>query len=212
MQRMLVTVSFVLALVAALPVFMMAQAPNKANLKSPAALKEQAPPTFKAKFDTSAGVFVVEVTRAWAPNGADRFYNLVKNGFYDGCRFFRVVPDFMVQFGINGDPSIQAAWRSANIQDDPVKQSNKRGYVTFATAGPNTRTTQVFINDKDNAFLDGQGFAPFGRVVTGIEVVSKIYSGYGERPNQGSIQMQGNAYLQKEFPKLDYVKTATIEP
>jgi peptidyl-prolyl cis-trans isomerase A (cyclophilin A) len=212
MQRSLLAVSFVLALMAALPTFMMAQAPNKANLKNPAALKEQAPPTYKAKFDTSAGVFVVEVTRAWAPHGADRFYNLVKNGFYDDCRFFRVVPNFMVQFGINGDPAIQAAWRNANLPDDPVKQSNKTGYITFATAGPNTRTTQVFINYKDNSFLDGQGFAPFGRVVTGMNVVEKIYSGYGEQPNQGSIQMQGNAYLQKQFPKLDYIKTATIEP
>ncbi len=217
MQRSLFTVSLVLALIAAVPVFMMAQAPNKANLKSPGALKEQAPPTFKAKFDTSAGVFVVEVTRAWAPNGADRFYNLVKNGFYDDCRFFRVLSGFMAQFGINGDPSVQAAWRNANIPDDPVKQSNKRGYITFATAGPNTRTTQVFVNFGDNVGLDSQGFSPFGRVVSGMEVVSKLYSGYGEGapngsgPSQQSLQMQGNAYLQKQFAKLDYVKTATIE-
>ena len=216
MQRSLMTASLVLALLAALPVFMMAQAP-KANLKNPAALKEQAPATFKASFDTSAGVFVVEVTRAWAPNGADRFYNLVKNGFFDDCRFFRVIPGFMVQFGINGDPSVQAAWRNANIPDDPVKQSNKRGYVTFATAGPNTRTTQLFINLEDNTGLDRQGFAPFGRVSSGMDVVSKIYGGYGEGapsgkgPSQQSIQMQGNAYLQKDFPKLDYIKTATIQ-
>jgi peptidyl-prolyl cis-trans isomerase A (cyclophilin A) len=188
-----------------------ALAAPQANLKSPAALKEQAPATFNALFQTSAGDFVVEVHRDWAPNGADRFYNLVKNGYYDACRFFRVVPGFMVQFGINGDPAVQSAWRSANIPDDPVKQSNKRGNITFATAGPNTRTTQVFINFGDNAGLDGQGFAPFGRVTSGMNVVDKIFAGYGEQPNQGLIQTQGNAYLQKDFPKLDYIKKATIQ-
>jgi peptidyl-prolyl cis-trans isomerase A (cyclophilin A) len=152
------------------------------------------------------------VHRAWAPKGADRFYNLVKNGFYDGCRFFRVVPGFMVQFGINGNPAIQSNWRNANITDDPVKESNKRGYVTFATGGPNTRTTQVFINFQNNAGLDRQGFAPFGEVVTGMDVVDKINAQYREQPNQAQIQAQGNAYLNKSFPKLDYVKTATIEP
>ncbi len=192
-----------------LSVFTLAAA--QANLKNPASLKEQAPATYSVLFQTSAGDFTVQVNRDWAPHGADRFYNLVKNGFYDGCRFFRVVPGFMVQFGLNGDPSVQAAWRGANIPDDPVKQSNKRGYITFATAGPNTRTTQVFINFADNAGLDGQGFAPFGRVTKGMDVVDKINSGYGEKPNQGSIQMQGNAYLEKEFPKLDYVKKATVQ-
>jgi peptidyl-prolyl cis-trans isomerase A (cyclophilin A) len=217
MLRSSLTVSLVLALIAALPVLAMAQAPGKANLKNPAALKEQAPPTFKAKFDTSAGVFVVEVTRDWAPNGADRFYNLVKNGFFDDCRFFRVIPGFMAQFGINGDPSVQAAWRSANMPDDPVKQSNKKGYLTFATAGPNTRTTQLFINLADNGGLDKQGFSPFGRVASGMDVVEKIYGGYGEGapsgrgPSQQGIQTQGNAYLQKDFPKLDYIKTVTIQ-
>jgi peptidyl-prolyl cis-trans isomerase A (cyclophilin A) len=184
---------------------------NKAKLKTPAQLTEQAPATYKARFDTTKGAFVVEVHRDWAPNGADRFYNLVKNGFFDDCRFFRVVPDFMVQFGINGDPAVQSAWRSANLKDDPVKQSNKRGYITFATAGPNTRTTQVFINFKDNGGLDRQGFAPFGEVVSGMDIVDKITSQYGEKPNQGSIQMEGNTYLNKDFPKLDYVKTATIQ-
>jgi peptidyl-prolyl cis-trans isomerase A (cyclophilin A) len=184
---------------------------SKAKLRTPSALTEQAPPTFKAKFDTSKGPFVVEVHRDWAPKGADRFYNLVKNGFFDDARFFRVVPDFMVQFGLNGDPNIQKNWANANITDDPVKQSNKRGYITFATRGPNTRTTQLFINFKDNAGLDRQGFAPFGEVVTGMDVVDKITSQYGEKPNQGSIQAEGNAYLNKEFPKLDYIKKATIE-
>jgi peptidyl-prolyl cis-trans isomerase A (cyclophilin A) len=184
---------------------------SKAKLRTPAALTEQAPASYKAKFDTSKGPFVVEVHRDWAPKGADRFYNLVKNGFFDDTRFFRVVPDFMVQFGINGDPNIQKNWQNANITDDPVKQSNKRGYVTFATRGPNTRTTQMFINFKDNAGLDRQGFAPFGEVVTGMDIVDKITSQYGEKPNQGSIQAEGNAYLNKEFPKLDYIKKATIE-
>jgi peptidyl-prolyl cis-trans isomerase A (cyclophilin A) len=184
---------------------------SKAKLRTPSALTEQAPASYKARFDTSKGAFVVEVHRDWAPKGADRFYNLVKNGFFDDTRFFRVVPDFMVQFGINGDPNIQKNWANANITDDPVKQSNKRGYVTFATRGPNTRTTQMFINFKDNAGLDRQGFAPFGEVVTGMDIVDKITSQYGEKPNQGSIQAEGNAYLNKEFPKLDYIKKATIE-
>jgi peptidyl-prolyl cis-trans isomerase A (cyclophilin A) len=182
-----------------------------ATLNDPTALKEQAPATYKVRFDTSAGVFVVQVNRAWAPNGADRFYNLVKNGFYDDTRFFRVVPDFMVQFGINGDPAIQKNWANANIPDDPGKQSNKKGYVTFATRGPNTRTSQVFINLKANAFLDPQGFSPFGEVISGMDVVEKITSQYGEKPNQTMVQSSGNAYLNKEFPKLDFTKKATIE-
>jgi peptidyl-prolyl cis-trans isomerase A (cyclophilin A) len=187
-------------------------------LSDPASLNEQAPAIYKAKFDTSKGTFVVMVNRAWAPNGADRFYNLVKNGFYDNVRFFRVIPGFMVQFGINGDPNVAAAWRDANIKDDPVRQSNARGMITFATAGPNTRTTQVFINFDNNAGLDGQGFSPFGKVVSGMEVVDALYGGYGEGapngngPDQGLIQQHGNAYLEQAFPKLDYVKAATIEP
>jgi len=189
---------------------------NRAKLKTPAQLTEKAPETFKANFDTSKGAFVVEVHRDWAPNGADRFYNLVKNGFYDEIRFFRVLDNFMAQFGINGDPGIQAVWRGASLKDDPVKQSNKRGFITFATAGPNTRTTQVFINYKDNSTLDSQGFTPFGQVVSGMDVVDKLYKDYGEGaprgrgPEQGRLQQEGNAYLTKEFPKLDYVKTATI--
>ncbi len=187
------------------------------DLANPAALNEQAPAVYKVKFDTSKGPFVVEVHRDWAPNGADRFYNLVKNGFFDNARFFRVVSGFMVQFGINGDPKLSAVWREARIKDDPVKQSNKRGFITFATAGPNTRTTQVFINFADNDALDRQGFAPFGQVVSGMNVVDALYADYGEGapggrgPEQGRIQQEGNAYLTNEFAKLDYIKKATIE-
>jgi peptidyl-prolyl cis-trans isomerase A (cyclophilin A) len=187
------------------------------GLGNPAALNEPAPATFKAKFDTSKGVFVVEVHRDWAPNGADRFYNLVKNGFFDNARFFRVISGFMVQFGINADPKLSAVWREARIKDDAVRQSNKRGLITFATAGPNTRTTQVFINFGDNTGLDSQGFAPFGQVVSGMNVVDALFNGYGEGapsgrgPEQGRIQREGNAYLTAEFAKLDYIKTATIE-
>src|SRR5262247_2999362 len=155
------------------------------NLGNPAALTEQAPASYKARFDTSKGAFVIEVRREWAPNGADRFFNLVKNGFYDENRFFRVISGFMVQFGINGDPKVSAPWQAARISDDPVKQSNKRGFITFATAGPNSRTTQVFINFADNAALDGQGFSPFGQVSTGMNVVDQLYSEYGEGAPNG---------------------------
>jgi peptidyl-prolyl cis-trans isomerase A (cyclophilin A) len=188
------------------------------GLGDPAALNAQAPAVYKATFDTSKGSFVVEVHRDWAPNGADRFYNLVKNGFFDNARFFRVISGFMVQFGINGDPKVSAVWHDANINDDPVKQSNRTGFITFATAGPNTRTTQVFINFADNRALDSQGFAPFGRVTSGMTVVDALYSGYGEGapqglgPDQQRIQQQGNAYLTRSFSKLDYIKKATITP
>jgi peptidyl-prolyl cis-trans isomerase A (cyclophilin A) len=190
---------------------------QQASLANPASLREQAPPVYKVKFDTSKGAFVIEVHRDWAPNGADRFYNLVKNGFYDNVRFFRVISGFMVQFGINGDPRLSAQWREARIPDDPVKQSNRRGYITYAMAGPNTRTSQVFINFGDNANLDSSGFAPFGRVASGMNVVDAINSEYGEGaprgrgPDQGRVQTEGNAYLSKEFGRLDYVKQATIE-
>ena len=203
-------------LLAAAPIYAM---PNKEKLMNPAQLNERAPEVFRAKFDTTKGTVVVEVTRAWAPLGADRFYNLVKNGYYDGCRFFRVIAGFMAQFGINGDPALNKTWRESRIKDDPVKQSNKRGYITFATSGPDTRTTQLFINYADrNAGLDSQGFAPFGKVVEGMDVVDSFYSGYGEGapsgngPDQGRAQAEGNAYLEKSFPKLDYIKAATIVP
>ena len=192
-------------------------APNKEKLMNPAALTEKAPDVFQAKFETTKGAFVIEVTRAWAPLGADRFYNLVKNGYYDNCRFFRVLAGFMAQFGINGDPKLNAVWRQAQIKDDPVKQSNKRGFVTYAMGGPNTRTTQLFINYNDrNSSLDSQGFSPFGKVVEGMKVVDSLYADYGEGPPDGTgpdqsrVQMAGNAYLEKSYPKLDYIKSAVI--
>ena len=180
------------------------------------AQNEQAPETYRARFETTKGTFTVEVTRAWAPQGADRFHSLIKSGFYDGARFFRVLPGFVIQFGIPGDPAVARQWRSANIPDDPVTQTNAPGSVTFATAGPNTRTTQVFINLGNNAALDRQGFAPFGRVTEGMDVVGQLYSGYGEGaphgrgPDQGRIQSEGNKYLESGFPKLDYIKKAEV--
>jgi peptidyl-prolyl cis-trans isomerase A (cyclophilin A) len=182
----------------------------------PAQLTEKAPDAYKAKFDTSKGAFVIDVKREWSPAGADRFYNLVKNGYYNNCRFFRVISGFMVQFGINGDPKLNAVWRQARIQDDPVKQSNTRGYVSFAAAGPNSRTTQVFINFGNNARLDGMGFAAFGQVTEGMDIVDSLYAEYGEGapsgkgPEQGRIQTEGVEYLAKSFPQLDYIKLAVI--
>ena len=193
-------------------------APPVSPLTNPSApeMNQTAPDVYRVKFETSAGDFEIEVTRAWAPRGADRFYNLVKNAWYDENRFFRVVPNFMVQFGINGDPAISKWWRNAQIADDPVTQSNKRGMITFATSGVDSRTTQVFISFKDNAFLDPQGFAPFGRVVTGMEVVDRLNGEYAEAPSKGQgqmmIQTQGNAFLQANFPNLDYIKKASIVP
>ena len=175
----------------------------------------QAPATFRARFETSQGPFVIEVHREWAPLGADRFYTLVKGGFYDGVRFFRVLSGFMAQFGLSGDPKVQAAWASANLMDEPAKQSNLRGFVTFAKeSSPNTRYTMVFINYKDNSYLDADGFAPFGQVVVGMDVVDKLYGGYGRTnvPDQRRIKSEGNGYLTSEYPKLDFIKTATIEP
>jgi peptidyl-prolyl cis-trans isomerase A (cyclophilin A) len=172
--------------------------------------KKEAPAEFRVRFTTSRGDFAVLVKREWAPQGADRFYNLVRLGFYDSARFFRVVPDFVVQFGLNGDPRTSMAWKDARIPDDPGKQTNARGTITFATSGPNSRTTQVFINFKDNARLDGMGFSPFGRVIAGMDVVDALNAEYREQPNQGSIEMQGNAYLMHEFPRLDFIVKATL--
>jgi peptidyl-prolyl cis-trans isomerase A (cyclophilin A) len=190
--------------------------PSPSALSDPSALNAQAPDVYWAKFDTTKGTVVIKVTRDWAPIGADRFYNLVKNGFYNNASFFRMIPGFIVQFGISADPNISAVWHDADIQDDPVKQSNAAGTVTFATAGPNTRTTQVFINLADNKSLDAQGFSPFGTVTQGMDVAQSFYSGYGEGapmgsgPDQQLIQSQGEAYLAANFPKLDHIKAATV--
>ena len=187
------------------------------DLKKPDSLAQKAPDTFKVNMDTSKGSFVVEVTRSWAPRGADRFYSLVKAGYFTDVRFFRVISRFMAQFGIHGDPAVARAWRNAQIADDPVTKSNGRGYVTFATAGPNTRTTQLFINFRNNANLDSMGFAPIGKVLgNGMDVVDKLFHRYGEGaprgagPDQGRIQSEGNTYLKKDFKFLDYIKSATI--
>jgi peptidyl-prolyl cis-trans isomerase A (cyclophilin A) len=179
-------------------------------LKDPSLLNEQAPDKYNVTFTTSKGDIVLAIDRAQAPNGADRFYNLVKNGFFDGCRFFRVVPNFIIQFGLNGDPALNKVWRAARFKDDPVRETNSRGTLTFATAGPDTRTTQMFINLKNNASLDEQGFSPFGRVTEGMDVVDSVFSGYGQKPNQGKITGEGNAYLEANFPKLDYIEKAVI--
>jgi peptidyl-prolyl cis-trans isomerase A (cyclophilin A) len=186
-----------------------------------AEMNQTAPDKYRVQFSTSKGDFTVEVTRSWAPRGADRFYNLVNNFFYDDIRFFRVIRaprPFMAQFGISGDPAVAAAWTNANIPDDPVQEHNTRGRITFATAGPNTRTTQVFINYADNSRLDNQGFAPFGEVISGMDVVDQLYADYGEGapdgqgPDQDRIEKEGTPYLNQGWPKLDYVKTARIVP
>jgi peptidyl-prolyl cis-trans isomerase A (cyclophilin A) len=186
-------------------------------LFTPKRLTETAPETFRARFETSAGDFVVEVHRAWAPLGADRFYNLVKNGFYDDTRVYRVIDGFMAQFGMNGDPRVNMAWKNAIIVDDPVTQSNRRGRVAFAKGGPHSRTTEVFVSLRDNAALDERGFAPFGEVVEGMDVVDGFYAGYGDGPPRGDgpyqaqVQAQGNAYLDVSFPELTRIARATLE-
>lgn len=182
------------------------------SLLNPASFTAKAPAVFRAKFSTTAGDFVVEVHRDWAPLGADRFYNLVRSGYFDNAAFFRVVSGFVVQFGLSANPAVNKVWSTARIQDDPVLQSNKRGYLVFATAGPNTRTTQLFINYADNTRLDHMGFAPFGTVVEGMDVVSKIYPGYRESPRQDLITEQGDAYLKANFPDMDKIKLARILP
>ena len=186
-------------------------------LLDPSLANETAPNSFKVKFETTNGSFVLLVHRDWAPLGVDRFYNLINIGFYDGLCFFRAIDNFMVQYGIHGDPRVSKLWRDARIDDDPVTQKNTKGRVTFATAGPNTRTTQIFINYSDrNVMLDGQGFAPFAEVVEGMDVVDSLYKGYGEGaprgrgPDQGLMQKMGNAYLNKQFAKLDHILKASI--
>lgn len=187
-------------------------------LLHPALLKDKAPDTYQVKFETSKGDFTVSVTRAWAPLGADRFYNLAKHHFFDNDSFFRVLTGFVAQFGISPYPALNPIWEKAAIKDDPVTQSNKKYSLVFATAGPNTRTTQLFINLADNPRLDGAGFAPFGQVTEGMNVVDTLYAGYGEGapggsgPNQDEIQKQGKLYLDKNFPQLDYVKTTILTP
>jgi cyclophilin family peptidyl-prolyl cis-trans isomerase len=186
----------------------------------PSRANDRAPDVFRARFATTQGNFTIEVHRSWAPNGADRFYNLIKLGVFDDTRFFRAVDGFMVQFGIPGDPQVAAAWRVANIPDDPVMKSNRRAFVTFAQTGaPNSRSMQVFINYRDNVGLDHSRFAPFGEVIDGMKVVDSLYKGYGEGaptgdgPDQSRIQREGNAYLDKDFPKLDRIlRTEVLAP
>jgi peptidyl-prolyl cis-trans isomerase A (cyclophilin A) len=187
------------------------------DFSDPAKLKEKAPESFKAKFETTKGTFVIQVQRSYSPNGVDRFYNLVKSGYFKDVVFFRVIKGFMAQFGIHGDPKVSAKWRDANIQDDTVKGSNVRGAICFAKSGaPNSRSTQFFLSFGDNSRLDADGFAAFGKVVEGMDVVDKLNSEYGEGapggrgPDQQRVQMEGNAYLKKDFPNLDSIKSATI--
>jgi len=211
---------FVVAALMAAGATAQAKGPDPALLH-PAGLVAKAPDVYRAKFTTTKGVFVVEVHRDWAPRGADRFYNLVEHHFYDQAAFFRVLNaprPFMAQFGISAFPKVSAVWQSASIKDDPATKSNTRGMITFATSGPNSRTTQVFINFGNNSFLDSQGFSPFGQVVEGMDVVDHLYGDYGEGapngrgPDQGHIQAEGKAYLDKNFPKLDSIVSAVIEP
>ncbi len=171
---------------------------------------EQVPEKFKVQFECTNGTFVVECVKAWAPLGVERFHMLVKEGFFDDAGFFRVVPGFVVQFGLAADPKVTSKWREKRLKDDPVTESNKEGYLTFATSGPNSRTTQLFINTANNANLDRMGFSPFGKVVSGMDVVKKINAEYDERPNQGMITYEGNGYLKKNFPNMDFIKKATI--
>jgi peptidyl-prolyl cis-trans isomerase A (cyclophilin A) len=189
------------------------KAPNR--LLNPAALTAKAPEMFKVKFDTTKGPVVILLHRDWAPKGVDRFYNMTRNGFFTGARFFRVIPNFMAQFGINGDPAVNDAWEKARLTDDPPNgKSNVRGILTYGTTGqPNSRGTQLFINYKDNSYLDKQGFVPIGEVVEGMELVDMLYADYGAAPQneQGTLVSQGNKFMQSKYPKLDYIKTATVE-
>ncbi len=190
---------------------------RQAALTDPSLVTDQAPETFQVRFETTQGDFTVEVHRDWAPHGADRLFNLVRIGYFEDIAFFRVIDGFMAQFGIHDSPEVNRAWRSAEIPDDEAQRSNTRGKLTFATRGPNTRTSQLFINYADNSQLDAQGFTPVGEVVDGMDVVDSLYSGYGEGapggagPDQGRIQQEGNSYLRDEFPDLDYLERASIE-
>jgi len=200
---------------AAAPAAVGPMAPPSPALMDTTRSTERAPDVFRVRFETTRGPFVVEAHRAWAPLGVDRFHYLVRNGFYDGTRFFRVINGFMAQFGISGDPRITASWRERRIPDDRGKQSNTRGMLTFANAGPGTRTSQLFINYRDNAQLD-PNFAPIGKVVEGMAVVDSLYSGYGEGapsgngPEQERVMTEGETYLAKNFPKLDRINKAEI--
>lgn len=186
------------------------ESPRAAEAPAKPAAPSRIPETYRVLLDTTKGPVTVEVKREWAPLGAERFYDLVQDKFYDGARFFRVVPNFVIQFGIAGNPAATKKWDKP-IQDDPVTQTNRRGSLTFATSGRNTRTAQVFVNLVSNQSLDGDGFAPFGQIVQGFEIMEKIYAGYGEQPNQEMITRRGNAYLQSSFPRLDYIRTARIQ-
>jgi peptidyl-prolyl cis-trans isomerase A (cyclophilin A) len=216
--RPIVTTMICLVLLFAATTFAEEAAAAKPNpaLLDPTLATEQAPELYRVKMETTAGDFVIEVHREWAPRGADRFYNLVKIGYYTEVAFFRVLAGFMAQAGFHGDPAVSKVWLNSRFKDDPVKQSNKQGMVTFATGGPNTRSAQIFVNYGDNSYLDESGFAPFGKVVEGFESVKGLYSGYGEGepngkgPGQGKAYRLGNKYLKAEFPELDYIKSASI--
>ena len=199
-----------------------AKAPGKtaprrtAPLRKPAAARKpvapvHAPETYRVTLDTSKGPVAIDVTREWSPLGADRFYALVKSGYYDGARFFRIVPGFVVQIGLAGDPVLSKKWSTRPLLDEPVKQSNTRGYVSFAMSGKNSRTAQIFVNLGDNARLDAMGFAPFGLVSSGMENIDLLNSEYGESPEQPKIEEEGNPYLEKEFPNLDFIRHAAVE-
>jgi peptidyl-prolyl cis-trans isomerase A (cyclophilin A) len=216
--RPLVTTMICSALLVTAPTFAEETAAAKPNpaLLDPSLATEEAPDVYRVKMETTAGDFIIEVHREWAPRGADRFYNLVKIGYFNDVAFFRVIAGFMAQAGFHGNPAVSKAWLNSLIKDDPVKQSNSPGTVSFAMRGPDTRSAQIFINYGDNAYLDDSGFAPFGRVVEGLESVNALYSGYGEGapngkgPGQGKLYRRGNEYLEAEFPELDYIKKASI--
>lgn len=211
-HRQLTSISLSLALVLISGACSGGSGGKTSTAEFPPVPNEKAPDQYKVRFETTKGNILIQVEREWAPIGADRFFTLVKTGYLNGDRFFRVVPKFIIQFGLSPDPKLTERWRQANLKDDPVRENNMRGTVSFATAGPNTRTTQLFINTNDNVRLDGSGFAPFGRVVDGMNVVDQIFSGYGEQPDQKRIEAEGNAYLEKDFPNLDYIKTASVVP